>query len=48
MVKILKKNGEAQAFNSEKIKRAIRKAAERVCVQLTEKDEKKVVDTVKK
>ena len=48
MVKILKKNGEEQAFNSEKIKRAIRKAAERVCVQLTEKDEKKVVDTVKK
>ena len=47
MIKILKKNGEEQTFNGEKIKRAIRKSAERVCVQLTEKEEKKVVDTVK-
>lgn len=48
MVQILKKNGDLQAFNGEKIKRAIRKSAERVCVTLTEKEEKKVVDTVKK
>lgn len=48
MIKILKKNGEEQNFNGEKIKRAIRKSAERVCVVLSEKEEKKVVDTVKK
>ena len=48
MIKILKKNGEEQTFNGEKIKRAIRKSAERVCVTLSDKDEKKVVDTVKK
>ena len=48
MIKILKKNGEEQTFNGEKIKRAIRKSAERVCVTLSDKDEKKVVDTVRK
>ena len=48
MIKILKKNGEEQNFNGEKIKRAIRKSAERVCVTLSEKEEKKVVDMVKK
>lgn len=48
MIKILKKNGEEQQFNGEKIKRAIRKSAERVCVTLTDKEEKKIVDTVKK
>ena len=48
MIKILKKNGEEQNFNGEKIKRAIRKSAERVCIVLSEKEEKKVVDTVKK
>ena len=48
MIKILKKNGEEQSFNGEKIKRAIRKSAERVCITLTEKEEKKVVDGVKK
>lgn len=48
MIKILKKNGEEQPFNGEKIKRAIRKSATRVCVTLSDKDEKKVVDTVKK
>lgn len=47
MIKILKKNGEEQNFNGEKIKRAIRKSADRVCVTLTDKDEKKVVDLVK-
>ena len=48
MIKILKKNGEIQNFNGEKIKRAIRKSAERVCVTLSEKEEKKVVETVRK
>jgi len=47
MIKILKKNGDIQNFNGEKIKRAIRKSANRVCVILTNKDEKKVVDLVK-
>lgn len=48
MIKVLKKNGSEQSFNGEKIKRAIRKSAERVCVTLTEKEEKKIVDLVKK
>ena len=48
MIKILKKNGELQNFNGEKIKRAIRKSAERVCVTLTPTEEKKVVDTVRR
>lgn len=47
MVNVIKKNGEIQKFNSEKIKRAIRKSAERVCVTLTDKDEKSVVDEVR-
>ena len=48
MIKILKKNGELQNFNGEKIKRAIRKSAERVCITLTPSEENKVVNTVKK
>jgi ribonucleoside-triphosphate reductase len=48
MIKILKKNGELQNFNGEKIKKAIRKSAERVCVTLTQTEEKKVVDTVRR
>lgn len=48
MVNIIKKNGEIQKFSPEKIKRAIRKSAERVCVKLSEKEEKQVVDSVKK
>lgn len=48
MIKIIKKNGEIQSFNGEKIKRAIRKSADRVCITLTPNEEKKVVDTVKK
>lgn len=48
MVNIIKKNGELQKFNGEKIKRAIRKSANRVCVILSEKEEKHVVDSVKK
>lgn len=48
MVNVIKKNGERQKFNSEKIKRAIRKSANRVCVTLSDKEEKSVVDQVKK
>ena len=48
MINIIKKNGEPQKFNGEKIKRAIRKSATRVCVTLTEKEEKQIVDSVKK
>lgn len=48
MIKVLKKNGDLQNFNGEKIKKAIRKSAERVCITLTPTEEKKVVDTVKK
>lgn len=48
LIKILKKNGDIVNFDGEKIKRAIRKSAERVCVTLTEKEENKVVNVVKK
>jgi ribonucleoside-triphosphate reductase len=48
MIKILKKNGDLQNFNGEKIKRAVRKSAERVCITLTQAEEKKVVDTVRR
>lgn len=47
MIKILKKNGAEESFNGEKIKRAIRKSANRVCAILSEKEENKVVNTVK-
>ena len=47
-IKIQKKNGELQSFNGEKIKRAIRKSADRVCVLLTPTEEKKVVENVKR
>ena len=48
MIYILKKNGTTEKFDGEKIKKAIRKSAERVCVKLTEKEENKVVNNVKK
>lgn len=47
MVKIIKKNGKSQEFNPDKIKNAIRRSAERVCITLTEKEENKVVSTIK-
>lgn len=47
MIKILKKNGAEESFNGEKIKRAIRKSANRVCAILSEKEENKVVNSVK-
>ena len=48
MIYIQKKNGITEKFDGEKIKRAIRKSAERVCITLTEKDENKIINTVKK
>lgn len=48
MIKITKKNGAVVPFDGDKIKKAIRKSAERVCVSLSEKDENKVVNSVKK
>lgn len=47
-IKVLKKNGIIQDFDGEKIKKAIRKSATRVCVDLTEKEECKVVDIIRK
>ena len=48
MIYIQKKNGITEKFDGEKIKRAIRKSAERVCITFTEKEENKIVNTVKK
>lgn len=48
MVQILKKNGAIVPFDGNKIRTAIRKSAERVCVTLTEKEENKVINSVKK
>lgn len=48
MVWVIRKNGRQEAFDGNKIRQAIRKSAERVCVTLTEKEENKVVNTVKK
>lgn len=47
MIKILKKNGEIQDFSSDKIKKAIRRSATRVCITLTEKEENKVVNNIR-
>ena len=46
MINILKKNGIIQPFDGNKIISAIRKSATRVCITLTEEQEKKVVDTI--
>lgn len=48
MIQITKKNGAVVPFDGDKIKRAVKKSAERVCVLLTEKDENKIVNIVKK
>ena len=45
-IQIIKKNGSLQDFDGDKIKKAIRKSATRVCVELTEKEENKVVNTI--
>lgn len=47
MINIIKKNGELQKFNGEKIKRAIRKASERVCIEIPEKDENKLINNIR-
>lgn len=47
MVNVIKRNGSEQKFDANKIKIAIRKSANRVCVTLTEKEEKQVVDSVR-
>ena len=47
MVNVIKRNGSEQKFDANKIKNAIRKSANRVCVTLTDKEEKQVVDSVK-
>ena len=38
-IQIIKKNGSLQDFDGDKIKKAIRKSATRVCVELTDKEE---------
>lgn len=48
MIQVLKKNGAVVPFDGNKIKCAIRKSAERACVALTDKEENKVVNSVKK
>lgn len=47
MIKILKKNGAIESFNDVKIRNAIQKSAERVCMPLSKSDEDKVVRSVK-
>ena len=48
MPKIIKHNGELEAFNGEKIRMAIRKAATRVCIEIPEKDENRLISNIKK
>ena len=47
MIKIIKHNGELESFNGEKIRSAIRKAATRVCIEIPEKDENKLISTIR-
>lgn len=47
MVKIIKHNGDEESFNGEKIRVAIRKAASRVCIDIPEKDENKLISTIR-
>ena len=47
MIKIIKKNGEIQVFNGEKIRKAIRKSANRVCIKMTPEEEKHVIESVR-
>ena len=48
MPKIIKHNGELEVFNGEKIRMAIRKAATRVCIEIPEKDENRLISNIKK
>ena len=47
-IKVLKKNGSIQDFDGEKIKKAINKSAKRVLIELTEEEQNKVVNIIKK
>lgn len=47
MIKVLKKNGVIQDFLADKIKKAVRRSATRVCITLSEKEENKVVNSIK-
>lgn len=47
MVKIIKHNGDIEVFNGEKIRNAIRKAAVRVCIDIPEKDENKLITAIR-
>lgn len=47
MIKVIKKTGKVENFDPQKIKNAIRKSAERVCIELTEKEENKLVQNIK-
>ena len=47
MIKIIKHNGQIESFNGEKIRRAIRKSAARVCIEIPEKDENKLINSIK-
>ena len=47
MIKVLKKDGTVVDFDDDKIKKAIGKSADRVCIKLTDKQKQKVCDYVR-
>lgn len=47
MIKVIKKDGTIVDFNDDKIKKAISKSADRVCIKLTDKQKQKVCDYVR-
>lgn len=47
MIKVIKKDGTIVDFNDDKIKKAISKSADRVCVKLTDKQKQKVCEYVR-
>lgn len=47
MIKVIKKDGTVVDFNDDKIKKAIGKSADRVCIKLTDKQKQKVCDYVR-
>lgn len=47
-IMIIKRNGNLEAFDPEKIKRAVCSSAERVMVDLTEEAQDEIVELVKK
>ena len=47
MIKVLKKNGAIVNFDGAKIRKAVQKSAERVCMPLSKNDEDKVVSMVR-